>query len=371
MEGGIKLIKDEDIFSFELNESLYFNTGQEILEMINISLEPEISIQPFNDYISIRGVIELQGEYLKTEEEINDEDSLSLDDYHFRRYIERIEDVTDDRSLFSHRFPVEISVPTYRVEDIDNVSVSIETFDYEIPSVNELKLKSSIAIYGITKDNNKEDNQLEAIQERNIFEFDIKETEDKSLETMDEDLIKTEQSTPLIEDAQEITEENIELSEDQQEKNNEKERWKYKEKQTLSEFFDKKQKDKKSEAEQKVQEEESTESEDIKLDEVPPEEVGVSNESLGEVVDNNKETEESILDVEAEIVEDISYLSDMFRGEEDLFTQVRVCIVQEADTLEKIAERYKVSTLQILNENRLEDEHLSEGQLLNIPQKQK
>lgn len=365
------MIRDEEVFSFELNESLYFNTGQEILEMINISLEPEISIQPFNDYISIRGVMELQGEYLKREEDINEEDSLNLDDYHFRRYMERIEDVTDDRALFSHRFPVEISVPTYRVEDIDNVSVSIESFDYEILEANELKLNSSIAIYGITKDNNAEDNEQDEIKERNMFEFDIKESEDKSLETTEESPIETEQSAQLIEDVQEVEGKTTDLSGDQQEDSADKERWKYKESQTLSEFFDKKKKDKKSEVKQEVHEEGATESEDIQEEEVPTEEMSISNESLEEVVDDQKETDESILDDQAEIMEDLTYLSDMFREEEDLFAKIRVCIVQESDTIETIAERYKVSTLQILNENRLEDEHLFEGQLLNIPQKQK
>src|SRR5699024_3643686 len=94
-----------NVFSFELNESLYFTHGYEVNEMVAIALDPEISIQSYNDYVSIRGVIELQGEYIKasseSEQMANEQQTL--------RYVEKIEDSENNRATFSHRFPVEIS----------------------------------------------------------------------------------------------------------------------------------------------------------------------------------------------------------------------------------------------------------------------
>ncbi len=68
--------------------------------------------------------------------------------------------------------------------------------------------------------------------------------------------------------------------------------------------------------------------------------------------------------------EDVRYLADMFRSdEEEQYAKMRLCIVQETDTVESIAERYDITALQLLKQNRLEDESLQEGQLLYIPQK--
>src|SRR5699024_12509029 len=87
------------------------------------------------------------------------------------RYIEKIEDSENNRALFSHRFPVEISVPLYRVANLNDVAVSIESFDYELPQPNHLKLKSTIDIHGIS-----EEQRTEEVKENKIDE----ERNDKS-----------------------------------------------------------------------------------------------------------------------------------------------------------------------------------------------
>lgn len=147
---------EQEVFRFDLNESLYFEKGQEVGEMTGISLDPDISIQPFNDYVSIRGVIELSGSYqreVSAHEE--DESALDFDDYHSKRYVEKVVGLDDDQAEFTHRFPVEISVPAYRVTDLDDITVGIESFDYEIPNQNQLKLNSTIEIHGINDETEK------------------------------------------------------------------------------------------------------------------------------------------------------------------------------------------------------------------------
>ncbi|PDO11013.1 MAG: hypothetical protein BLM47_04115 [Candidatus Reconcilbacillus cellulovorans] len=53
--------------------------------------------------------------------------------------------------------------------------------------------------------------------------------------------------------------------------------------------------------------------------------------------------------------------------DEPSFRRVRVCIVQRDDTLESIAEKYRVKPNDIASYNRLEDSRLREGQVLYIP----
>ena len=48
---------------FSVEESICFQKGQEVSELLSISLDPDITVQEVNDYVSIRGSLELTGEY--------------------------------------------------------------------------------------------------------------------------------------------------------------------------------------------------------------------------------------------------------------------------------------------------------------------
>lgn len=129
-------------------------------------------------------------------------------------------------------------------------------------------------------------------------------------------------------------------------------RWKYKETKSFSEFFNK-----------SAPEESSSESESEILDVEENEEDWEESTVEYDVQDSSENREDP--------VQDVSYLSDMFRdSEEEKYTKMRLCIVQERDTIESIAERYQVTTLQLIKQNQLDDAfEVSEGQLLYIPKK--
>ncbi|WP_042223322.1 stage VI sporulation protein D [Oceanobacillus manasiensis] len=381
---------DRAVFSFELNEVLSFERGQEVAEMKGISLEPDISIQPFNEYISIRGVIELKGEYQKVA--LQKEDTIELEDYQAKRFVEKVEELTDGRVEFTHRFPVEISVPTYRVNNLDDVSVYIDSFDYEIPDDSSLKLYSTIEIYGISE-------MKEAPRSKETDTYEVEEVssqEESSDDTEKSDSVfmnheeQEQREEPFLEDVEDTQEEEASLELEREEldfqfefkekgetsseevkstpftppeipelnqaieEEKEEDRWKYKETKSFSEFFNK-----------PTTEEESSSENDADL---------METEEVGET-----DTEESTVEYEAnensdsreDPVSDVSYLSDMFRGnEEEQYTKMRLCIVQEKDTIESIAERYQITTLQLIKQNHLDDAYeVSEGQLLYIPRK--
>ncbi|SET69877.1 stage VI sporulation protein D [Oceanobacillus limi] len=362
---------DQSVFSFELNESLYFERGQEVGEIMGISLEPEISIQPFNEYISIRGVVELQGSYLKAENEneVSDEPYFT-ESYHSKRYMERVVDIENGSAEFVHRFPVEISVPTYRVDDLDDVTVMITSFDYELPDPNQLQLKSTIEIHGIN-DQAEESREVESpVNElSNEVEHRVEEVvardEEKSEEREAEDTFEFEIKKPKEESSSEV-----ELAdqpntptlstnvEDTESDSSEDGRWKYKQTQTFSEFFNKN-KQESSESSPEYAEATDDSPDDISSDYLDLEE----SPSPFESSELSRESNEG----ESREKADLSYLSDMFRNDEESYSQMRLCIVQESDTLDSIAERYETTSIQIVNQNHLDDDHIKEGQLLYIP----
>ncbi len=423
MERRRTMTNKESVFQFELNETLYFEKGQEVNEMRGVSLEPDISIHSFHDYISIRGVIELKGEYEKSSH--NDFYSdLELNEMASKRYVEVVEEENEDGlCIFSHRFPVEISVPANRIADLNDISVYIQTFDYEIPDPTLFRLYSTIEIHGIQQeermvpteqqevDEEQSEDEFDVataeadsdFREENVdhFQFELQQSEldhkseeiednqslpfldDPNQEVLDEERLEVSEETEKVLDEEQLevskeTEktlrvEEINKAEDQEElaegpastedtneEIDETGRWKYKETKTLKEFFGTEAKENDD-----LDEEEMEEDEDYEWTEEEYEQEDA--ETSPEVNQNSDDRRNH------EGVKDVSYLADMFSGkEENSYTSMRLCIVQEQDTIDSIAERYQVSALQLIKQNRLDDDYdVTEGQLLYIPQKKK
>ncbi|MFC2948494.1 stage VI sporulation protein D [Virgibacillus sediminis] len=358
---------DQSAFSFELNESLYFEKGQEVEELRGISLDPEISIQSFNDYISIRGAIELNGEYVKADHtNAVEEGAEQQSEFQAKRYVERVVDAEDGISSFTHRFPVEISVPTYRVEDLNEITVAVQSFDYEIPEQRQLKLYSTIEIVGVNglsdakPEEESEEEEIPQTRESidESFEFEIKQPEDQQQEQ------ETAEDSEQADEYPELqAETNSHPKEDSHpvEDPDEKDRWKYKETKSLKEFFD------------KGKSAEQDEIEDKGENAVEAAETAESAVAGKQEEEETTVVEEHVQKAAEEEVEDVSYLADMFRkSEEEEYSRMRLCIVQDKDTIESIAERYEISALQLIKQNGLDDDYdISEGQLLHIPAKRR
>ena len=54
-------------------------------------------------------------------------------------------------------------------------------------------------------------------------------------------------------------------------------------------------------------------------------------------------------------------------GGEDRFHRLKIVIVQKDDTLEAIADRYNLSSVELLQVNKLQTGQLEEGQMIYIP----
>lgn len=356
---------EQSVFSFDLNESLFFEKGQEVAEIRGVSLDPDISIQSFDDYISIRGVVELKGEYEKMALPSDNRDAPSLDDYQqAKRYIEEVVDIDAYVSEFNHRFPIEISVPSYRVNSLEDVTVRIALFDYELPEAGQLNLMSTIEIHGINNNEMKEDvdeegeentfNQVDSHEGKlnDTFEFEIKKRKESDVEDEEELLIEDREEEVNRQEPDTNLEEELkdEDSEEKKEEESDKPRWKKEYSQTLAEFFD-----------QDVSKESSSFS-SPSVDSYSHDEASTSFESGSSEISFESNSQDGI---------NLRYLTGIFRDEEESYTQMRLCIVQENDTLETIAERYGTTSMHIANQNRLADDTITQGQLLYIPYKKK
>src|SRR5690625_4721056 len=168
---------ENNFLPLDLNESLFFETGYEIGEMISISLDPDISIQKFSDYVSIRGIISLEGEYMKlTDFPENTERKKDDRVEHIYRSVAKVVTTSDEQVQFYHHFPIEISVPFDRISKIDDVTVSVEAFDYSLDDVNEMKVAATLHINGIMKERNQKSSKKSTASEVNLgetFQFDV------------------------------------------------------------------------------------------------------------------------------------------------------------------------------------------------------
>ncbi|MCM3739943.1 stage VI sporulation protein D [Oceanobacillus luteolus] len=385
----------EKDFQFELSETLYFDRGDEVLELIGISLNPEVTIHTYESYVSIRGQIDLHGEYIRdTAASESENDHYSFEELEAKRYVELVESRENNIAEFSHSFPVDISVPAYRIESMEDVRIEIINFDYEFPENSKLQFTAIAEIQGIkaevelVRDEDNRESEIEIPEDAaKPFEFELKRQE---TEFTEDELVENERSNREVEVNEEElleTEEREYTQEDLLDETNEEDAAKpfeFELKRQETEFTeDELVENERSNREVEVNEEELLETEEREytqedlLDETNEEDV---EEDVIEVRENEltirameqqgREGSEGE-DQSDDNVKDVSYLTDIFRDEqEESYTRMKICIVQEDDTIETIAERFQISALQLIKQNKLDENFdISEGQLLYIPKK--
>ena len=341
------LKQNQDKIEFDLNETLYFESGQEIEEMLSISLDPDIAIQTYDSYIQVRGLIILQGEYNKVSKELSNESSFTNDT--INGLIERVVEIDDYQAKFSHRFPVEISVPTERVDNLEDITVTVESFDYDLPDNRQLNIKASVHIHGIKTD---------------IEEKQIKEQEKQVKDETEAKVVASPLDNQLQNENHDGTEMTMEASHKKDESLMSK---------SVME----------TQTEQARDEQEETVSmTDVVEETFNPEHAAQDVLNMEQVTDNNITKEKEIIEgneidiqlsenaeeKDEEEVEDVLFLTDLFSGEEEeAYTKMKIYITQENDTIESIAKSYDMSTLQLITDNNLTGTNLEVGQLLRIP----
>ncbi|MBU8786829.1 MULTISPECIES: LysM peptidoglycan-binding domain-containing protein [Bacillus] len=128
---------------FSVEESICFQKGQEVSELLSISLDPDISVQEVNDYVSIRGSLELTGEYnIDQTREYAELPATS-------RFVEDVKLKGDGSAELTHCFPVDITIPKNKVNHLNDVFVFIDAFDYQLTDARMLTIQADLAIEGL------------------------------------------------------------------------------------------------------------------------------------------------------------------------------------------------------------------------------
>lgn len=325
--GGGKEVATDHSLRFSLKESVWFQKGQEVEELLSISLDPDVEIEELDHEVIVRGQLDLTGEYVARQ----DDSAYSLRDLSPAKSIDYVETREDGVNELVHSFPLEISIPRNRVKVIEELYVSIEEFDYELKENGCLQLLADISITGLCDEERIEDEEEE------------KETAYAELE-VDSAQEDENRPTPQVEEPA------------------------YKESDEWEDYaFEPFQLEERKE--QEVEEEEIEEHESVEREEeketTPQFELFGRKDFKKEKAKKQEEQEEETY---SQRDENALYLTKLFTKEpEEEFTKLRMYFVQEGDTIESVAERYETSVQNLYRVNQTEDIYLTTGQIIYIP----
>ncbi|WP_050181201.1 hypothetical protein [Domibacillus robiginosus] len=151
----------EELFFVALQEDVVFPEGEEVDELLSISLDPQVVIQG----ASVQGSIEVTGEY-----RINDHFGMEEDSV---------------RQFFRH-IPVQAILPPDQ-RAADGADIEIHTFDYTVKKPDRLILEAelAIAVSAVRKVEEEQEPIVAAAYEYETeasFENDLEELEDSETE---------------------------------------------------------------------------------------------------------------------------------------------------------------------------------------------
>lgn len=325
--GGGKEVATDHSLRFSLKEFVWFQKGQEVEELLSISLDPDVEIEELDHEVIVRGQLDLTGEYVARQ----DDSAYSLRDLSPAKSIDYVETREDGVNELVHSFPLEISIPRNRVKVIEELYVSIEEFDYELKENGCLQLLADISITGLCDEERIEDEEEE--EETAYVELEVDSAQE------DEN-----RPTPQVEEPA------------------------YKESDEWEDYaFEPFQLEERKE--QEVEEEEIEEHEFVEREEeketTPQFELFGRKDFKKEKAKKQEEQEEETY---SQRDENALYLTKLFTKEpEEEFTKLRMYFVQEGDTIESVAERYETSVQNLYRVNQTEDIYLTTGQIIYIP----
>lgn len=355
-----------------MEESLWFRKGQEVEELISISLDPDITIQENDQYVTIRGSLELTGEY-KTYE-----DSAASEEEGFtsQKFVERVAQKEEEGSCeFSHRFPVDITIPNNRIQSIYDIDVLVESFDYSIPERSCLKLSAELTISGLygtsqieQPQEEEQEAQVEQVVQQAEEEYELlhRYEEEEEIEVEQPSVHSSFENNYLFEAEARKPQEEKEPVEilpkfptfNYQPQTEEEEdyvpAWGY------------------QEARKEASKPEETKAEEVVVveDHAPQHHEEVMVAEVSEESSSSSEEAPKKEKKKKAAKKKSMTLTEFFARKDERTAQIKlkVCIVQKGDTVASVADRYDVSVPNLLRENNLDlNQDVYEGQVLYIP----
>ncbi|WP_113930186.1 stage VI sporulation protein D [Bacillus sp. P14.5] len=371
--------EQQSCLRFSLEEAVWFKKGQEVEELLSISLDPHITIQEQEQYVLIRGTLDLTGEYLPSGAPPEEEPDNWYDFQHNGKYVQRVEFREKGECEFTHSFPVDVTIPKNRIANLDEIDVYVDSFDYVVPENACLKLNADLTISGIYGEQQvhapielAEDQVIEPVYRSAPAAEVFQTAEEESYEELEE--------LEYEDDREEETETEVHYGDAGAEDEDlyepfsaEGRRAPVEEEVVIPISYESKQ-ETHPVFSYDEEEFEYARGEQVEFEEEEAEEVQeVEEESSSMMFEDESSSPEEKAGKKKPLFkkkhESIS-LTDFFaRKDEGRAAKMKVCIVQEGETLELIADKYDLSIPQLLRVNHLEaHQDVSEGHVLYIPQ---
>ncbi len=142
--GGESMSEDQNCLRFSLEEDVHFQKGEEVCEVLSISLEPNVTCHEFDQYVILRGTLELVGEYVPC-----DTDTPETDFYAVQNCASVTPCEGSSNCQFFYAFPVDITIPAERVRSGEELNMGVQTLDCTINEDSCLHICAELYINGV------------------------------------------------------------------------------------------------------------------------------------------------------------------------------------------------------------------------------
>lgn len=332
MEGGLIMSSNQySPIRFQVQESIWLDHHSRAAEITSLELEPEVDVVDEGGLINIRGSLVLTGRFETAEEE--DEESLDLessslaDQLHFQPLRVEQKEIyqKEHRGKIEKRFPVDVTVPSNKVDYLEDVYMQVDQFDYTISEGHRLNIQAEVLITGVRTESNTLPLTFDVAAAR-----EEREEKEEVLEEVLEEEARYETASEVVQDESRVEDEDEDEDEDHEH-----------ESEKVIPIFN-----------QEIR---------TNFQSAPSEEDTYEEDEEGDPAEKEERVEQS---------KTTGFLEQLMSGkdeEEKGVTRLRVCIVQRDESLDIIADRYEIQVQEIMRTNRLETEQISQGQLLYIP----
>lgn len=361
---------------FDISNKVVLDSDKMGIEtLLSVDLVPEVEIDNLGDSLKIHGVLRLAGTYLSSESEA----------------YEPFEEIY-------YVIPVDITLAPERVERIEDITAKIVSFDYQVLTPHELAIEAVLVISGLKMgDDVPLDNRRTVENDRAREEYTLAVSEHRDEPSDQKPRLAGEDNDVEEDEPMEAKQYPAQSEEVVQEALKE-------EKEALLR--------EQAQTEHTLSAGENIEEAQADDREKPLQGTGIADENNGTTTDEKRKTKVTFQSQESELEAGPNQLDERFvtddsvrsptdepiqedetnqsaevpeeeqpeghpatgvewikklGGDETGFHQLKMVIVQKDDTLESIADRYDLSSVELLQVNQLESGELKEGQIVYIP----
>lgn len=155
---------NEEKISFSLTEAVWFKQGMAVYDIRSLSLEPFVHIEEKEDSVFIEGHLQLYGEYEPNLTDDFEAERDSLRDMTGERTIQEVTVGQNGIWTLKHQFPIDVNIPRERVANLEDLSIHIQMFDYDLLNERCLEIQADIEIAGM-REKDCADPELEPVRE--------------------------------------------------------------------------------------------------------------------------------------------------------------------------------------------------------------